>query len=331
MRMSSGPSVRNEKPRSGASSCSEETPRSSATPLTAAMPSGRSSRSISPKRPVDDGEAAGIALARAPRRGAPPRDRGRAPRRGSAPHRGARCYSRRSRTCRRGRAHRRAARARRPPRRAGPGHGAAVIARRHRCAAAGSRRGPGCAAPAGGARTAPAPKSERCCRGRRRRRRPSSTMPACSHSSGGSMMRPSPSKGSCCTSAKIADIASRSSENSGRALDPGSQFFHPVDAARLERAVVDGGIDDDAGKALAGQGRAERGGNGYPPLAVDLVDERRKEQRHPTAPDNPPIGAGGALRLHARPARRHRPNSWDRMGYHGTSWLSNESDNKTGG
>ena len=38
MRMSSGPSRRNEKPRSAVSSCIEETPRSSATPSTAVMP-----------------------------------------------------------------------------------------------------------------------------------------------------------------------------------------------------------------------------------------------------------------------------------------------------
>jgi len=36
MRMSSGPSKRNEKPRAGSSICGEDTPRSSATPSTAA-------------------------------------------------------------------------------------------------------------------------------------------------------------------------------------------------------------------------------------------------------------------------------------------------------
>ena len=38
MRMSSGPSSRNEKPRSASSSCIEDTPRSSTTPSTAAWP-----------------------------------------------------------------------------------------------------------------------------------------------------------------------------------------------------------------------------------------------------------------------------------------------------
>jgi hypothetical protein len=51
MRMSSGPSARNEKPRDGSSSWGDDTPRSSAMPSTRAMPRVASSAAMSPKRP----------------------------------------------------------------------------------------------------------------------------------------------------------------------------------------------------------------------------------------------------------------------------------------
>jgi len=51
MRMSSGPSARNEKPRAASSSCIDETPRSNTIPETASTPSGLSSDSISENRP----------------------------------------------------------------------------------------------------------------------------------------------------------------------------------------------------------------------------------------------------------------------------------------
>ena len=50
MRMSSGPSSRNEKPRSASSSCIEDTPRSSTTPSTAAWPNFSATRSSAEKR-----------------------------------------------------------------------------------------------------------------------------------------------------------------------------------------------------------------------------------------------------------------------------------------
>ncbi len=53
MRMSSGPSSRNEKPRSASSSCIEDTPRSSTTPSTAAWPNFSATRSSSEKRVLD--------------------------------------------------------------------------------------------------------------------------------------------------------------------------------------------------------------------------------------------------------------------------------------
>ena len=49
MRMSSGPSKRNEKPRAGLSICGELTPRSSSTPLTRVTPSAASLGQIAPK------------------------------------------------------------------------------------------------------------------------------------------------------------------------------------------------------------------------------------------------------------------------------------------
>ena len=50
MRMSSGPSSRNEKPRGASSSCIEDTPRSSTTPSTAAWPNFSATRSSAEKR-----------------------------------------------------------------------------------------------------------------------------------------------------------------------------------------------------------------------------------------------------------------------------------------
>ncbi len=62
MRMSSGPSRRNEKPRAASSICIEETPMSITTPSTAAMPCSSTSRSMSPKRPSTQDQPAGMGL-----------------------------------------------------------------------------------------------------------------------------------------------------------------------------------------------------------------------------------------------------------------------------
>ena len=106
--------ARNEKPRSAASSCSDETPRSRATP---AIGPGAPRRRAAPCRRTGPRSAAAARDARrqARRRAAARRDRGRSRRRGIAPPRAAPRCSRRRQTCRRRRPRRRAAPAPRQP------------------------------------------------------------------------------------------------------------------------------------------------------------------------------------------------------------------------
>ena len=190
MRMSSGPSARNEKPRSA---LVELDRRDAEIERHAVQPqrcrAARSSSLHLAEAPFDEREPAGIAT----------RERGAAarPPAGSRSMRddaAARRFeqrlgcTRRRRRCRRDRARRRAARARQASPRARTGMCAASLISGPARGAAASRCARVRAAPADGVRNGPAPRSGRCLPLPTKAAPISSTMPACSQSSGGSMM-----------------------------------------------------------------------------------------------------------------------------------------------
>ena len=96
-------------------------------------------------------------------------------------------------------------------------------------------------------------------------------------------------------------------------VDTGAQLFHPLHATALNGGMLEGRKGDNSVKRLPRQDSTKSRRNGYPPLAVDLVDCGRQEQRHLSRTPSFLTRRLQLLRFLGKSAN---------MGFFGISWVS---------